>query len=289
MKAISRKGLAMHLNRSLLYLPAANARAIEKARTADADIVILDLEDAVAPAAKEEARKAATDAVNNGDWGGRRLAIRVNGFGTSWSDADFAAAAGSRVELLIVPKVNTVEDAATAVAKAGGKPVWAMIETPQAVQAVDGIAAVPGITGLVAGFNDLAKDLRITPTPDRMALIYSASRMIVAARAAGIAVFDGVFGDFRNPEGLAIETAQGRAFGFDGKTCIHPDQLATVNRLFTPSDRQIEEAEGLVAVWTEAERAGQGIATYKGRMVESMHATAAREVLALADAIRQRV
>lgn len=278
----------MRLNRSLLYLPAANARAIEKARTTDADIVILDLEDAVAAVAKEEARKAAKDAVDSGDWGWRRMAIRVNGFGTAWSEADFAAAAASRAELLVVPKVDTVEDAAAAVARARGKPVWAMIETPRAVQAVDGIAAVPGVTGLVAGFNDLAKELRISPDPDRMALIYSASRMIMAARAAGILVFDGVFGDFRNQEGLATEAAQGRALGFDGKTCIHPDQLATVNRLFGPSDTEIEEAEGIVSAWAEAERAGKGVATWKGRMIENMHAAAARETLALAAAIRQR-
>lgn len=278
----------IELARSLLYLPAANARAIEKARTLPADVVILDLEDAVAPDAKADARAAAVRAVAEGDWGWRRPTIRVNAAETPWHADDMAAVAGSAAAIVVAPKVDSAEDAAAVVARAGGKPVWAMIETPKAVQAADAIAAVPGVHGLIAGFNDLAKELGVRPGPSRLALIYAASRMINAARAAGIAVFDGVYGDVRDADGLAAEAAQGVELGFDGKTCIHPGQLESVNRLFAPSADEIADAEGIIAAHKAALAEGRGVATWRGRMVEGLHAEAAEALLRRAAAVAAR-
>lgn len=208
--------------RSLLYLPAANPRAIARARTLDCDVVILDLEDAVAPTMKEQARDAAVAAIRAGDWGHREVVVRVNALVTPWSEADFAAAAAladvAGFGGLLVPKVADAADAAVAVSRAGGLPVWAMIETPGGVLAADRIAATPGVAALVAGFADLAKDLHARPSPLRLPLLYSIGCIVVAARAAGIAVFDGVFGDLTDAAGLRAEAEQGLAFGFDGKT-----------------------------------------------------------------------
>lgn len=276
------------LARSLLYLPAANARAIEKARSLPADVVILDLEDAVAPDAKIEARAAAIAAAATGTWGWRRIAIRVNAAGTPWHAEDMAEVAASAAQLIVVPKVDSATDAGEAVVRAGGKPVWAMIETPRAVQRVDAIADVAGIEGLIAGFNDLAKELRIRPEPDRTALLYPAGRMINAARAADIAVFDGVFGDIRDADGLIAEAQQGSMLGFDGKTCIHPGQLDIVNSVFSPSADAIAEAEGIVAAFAAAKAEGKGVTTYKGRMIEGLHAEAATRLLQLARAATER-
>lgn len=273
--------------RTILYLPAANARAIEKARTLPADCVILDLEDAVAPDAKEAARAAAIAAVANEDWGQRELAIRVNALSTPWSDADFTGAATSAAHVIVVPKVNGAQDAVRAVALAGGKPVWAMIETPRAIQEVDGIADTPGVTGLIAGFNDLATELRVRPGTDRLPLIYAASRIINAARASRILAFDGVFNDIRNGAGLESEAAQALALGFDGKTCIHPDQLAIVNASFSPTPEDIAHARGLIAAHSEAMAAGKGVATFKGRMIEALHVMEAHHTLKVAEVVAE--
>jgi citrate lyase beta subunit len=271
--------------RSVLYLPGANARAIEKARALPADTVIIDLEDAVAPHAKEAARGAALEAVATGSWGGRELAIRVNGLGTPWAEADFAAVASSAVDVLVVPKVDGPADAARAVRLAAGKPVWVLVETPRAVLTADAIADVPGIEGLICGFADLTKDLRAKPGADRMPLLYSASRIVLAARAAGILAFDGVFTDIRDPAGLEAETRQGVELGFDGKTCIHPDQLATVNRLFAPSAEEVEHARGLIEAHRAALAEGKGVATFRGKLVEVLHVAEARRTLKIAEVV----
>ncbi len=271
--------------RTVLYLPASNARAIEKALTLDADCVILDLEDAVAPEAKEPARAAAVAAAARDDWGRRELAIRVNGLATPWAAEDFAAAASSAARVLVVPKIATAADAARAVALAGGKPVWVLVETPRAVLDADAIAAVPGIAGLVAGFADLAKDLRATPGPDRLPLVYAASRIVLAARAENILAFDGVFTDLGDEAGLEAETRQAVAFGFDGKTCIHPAQLATVNRLFSPSPEDVAHARGLIAAHEEARAQGRGVATFRGKLIEVLHVAEAQRTLRIAEAI----
>jgi citrate lyase beta subunit len=272
--------------RTLLYMPASNARALEKARDLAADVIILDLEDAVAPEAKPAARAAAVAALAAG-FGRREAGIRVNGFGTAWSDDDFAAAAQSAAAFVLVPKIDSPAQAADAVARARGKPLWAMIETPRAVLEADAIAAVPGVAALVAGFADLAKDLRARPGPGRLPLLYSASRILLSARAAGIPAFDGVFTDIADADGLAAEAAQALALGFDGKTCIHPSQLDCVNRTFSPSEADIAHAHGLIAAHTEAMASGKAVATFKGKMVELLHVLEARRTLKIAEVITE--
>lgn len=273
--------------RSVLYLPGANARAIGKARALPADTVIIDLEDAVAPDAKESARTAAVAAVDAGGWGRREIAIRVNGLATGWAAADFAAVSAAGVDVLVVPKIDSAADAAEAVRLARGKPVWVLVETPRAVLQADAIAAVPGIDGLIAGFADLTKDLRARPGPDRLPLVYAASRMIMAARAEGILVFDGVFTDIRDGAGMEAETRQAVEFGFDGKTCIHPDQLETVNRLFSPSAEEIAHARELIAAHQAALAQGKGVATCRGKLIEVLHVAEARRTLKIAETIRE--
>lgn len=272
--------------RTLLYLPASNARALEKARALPADVVMLDLEDAVAPDAKDAARAAAVAAVST-SFGASEVGIRVNGLGTAWSEADFAAVSESAAAFIVVPKVDSPEDARTAVAMAGGKPVWAMIETPRAVLKADEIAAVPGVGALIAGFADLTKDLRAKPGPDRLPLIYAASRILLSARAADIPAFDGVYTSIGDEAGLEAETRQGLEMGFDGKTCIHPSQLEIVNRIFSPSAAEVEHAKGLIAAHEEAMSAGKAVATFKGKMVEVLHVLEARRTLKIAEVVNE--
>ncbi len=270
--------------RSLLYLPASNARAVEKARGLPADAVILDLEDAVAPEAKAAARDAAVAAVADG-FGGKTVGIRVNGFGTAWCEADFAAAQGSAAAFLVVPKIDGADAAARAVSMAGGKPLFAMIETPRAVQRVDAIADVAGVRALVAGFADLQKDLRARPGPDRAPLLYAASRIVNAARASGLLAIDGVFTGIGDEAGLAAEARQAVELGFDGKSCIHPSQLEGVNRAFSPSADEVAHARGLVEAHRTAMAEGKAVATFKGRMVELLHVVEAERTLRLAELV----
>nr|WP_295659432.1 CoA ester lyase [Polymorphobacter sp.] len=277
------------LRRSVLFLPGANARAIAKARTLDCDAVVIDLEDAVAPAAKDTARDAAVAAVKEGGWGHRALLIRVNALATSWSPDDFAALAGlDGLAGIVVPKVADAADAAVAVTRSGGLPVWAMIETSAGVQAAEDIAATPGITALVAGTTDLAADLRTRRARDRTPLLYSLSRIVVAARAARIAVFDGVFVALDDAAGLAAEAEQGRDLGFDGKTLIHPGQIETANRVFSPSSEDLVFAQGLIAAYEAALANTRGVTTYAGKLVEALHVTAAQRLLREAEAIARR-
>jgi len=273
--------------RSLLYLPASNGRALEKARSLPADCVIIDLEDAVAPDAKEDARNAAVSAIAAGGWGHREIALRVNGLNTRWAADDLAKAASSAADVVVVPKIDGPGDAAAAVAAAGGKPVWVLVETPRAVQAVDAIADVPGIFGLVAGFADLTKDLRARPGPDRMPLWYAMTRIVTAARASQILAFDGVYTDIRDRSGLEAETRQGFAFGFDGKTCVHPDQLGVVNHVYSPDAEAVAHARGLIAAHEAALAAGKGVATFKGKMVEVLHVAEAHRTLSIAEALAE--
>jgi citrate lyase beta subunit len=269
--------------RSVLYLPGSNARAIEKARGLAADTVIIDLEDAVAPEAKEAARAAAIAAVAGGGWGGREVAIRVNGLDTPWAEADFAAVAASAADVLVVPKIAGAGEAKRAVALAGEKPVWPLIETPRAVFEVLAIADTAGIAGLVAGFADLAKDLRLKPGPGREPLFHAMSAIVTAARAAGILAFDGVFTDITDADGMAAEAAQARAFGFDGKTCIHPSQLDAVNAAFSPTADEVDHARGLIAAHEEAGRVGKAVATFRGKLIEVLHVVEAKRTLAVAE------
>ena len=273
--------------RSVLYLPANRESAIAKARTLASDCVILDLEDAVQPAAKADARAAAVAAARAGGWGRRDLLLRVNGMTSAEAPADFAAvAAGTGAaagfDAIVVPKVESVAQAQAAVAAAAGVPVWAMIETPRGVLAAADIAAVPGIAALVAGMADLAKDLRCRPDAARTPLLHALSAIVLAARAGGVLVFDGVFTDLLDSDGFAAEARQALMLGFDGKTLIHPSQVDPCNAVFSPSAAEVAHAQALVAAYDAGLASGAGVTTFKGRMVEIIHVIEARRVLALA-------
>lgn len=276
--------------RSVLYLPASNARAVEKARTLPCDAVILDLEDAVAPDAKDAAREAAVTAVRAGGFGRRELAIRVNGVGTDWHEADLAAACAAGPDAIVVPKVDsarTVQDLAAALEALGAPDhtaLWAMIETPRAVLDAAQIAdASDRLTVLVLGTNDLVKELGIEHTPGRTALQTSLSLVVLGAKAAGVAALDGVYNDLTDVDGYLDECRQGRAFGFDGKTLIHPKQVEGANELYAPSAEAVEDARGLLDAWRNAD--GAGVVTYRGRMVENLHVATAERILAIHEAV----
>lgn len=257
--------------RTALFLPASNARAIAKARTLACDMVILDLEDAVKPEDKDAARHAAVAAMVEG-FGERIAAVRINGPDTAEHAADLAAIAGSAAAILVVPKV---ENAATAarIAAAAGKPILAMIETPVGVLAAPAIAAVSGVAGLIAGTNDLKATLGIPAGAGRAGLSLALQTVVLAARAGGGWALDGVFNALADPEGLAAECAEGRAFGFDGKTLIHPGQIAVAAQAFAPTADEILEARALL------EAARGGAERFRDRMIEAMHVEQARAVL----------
>lgn len=258
--------------RSALFLPASNPRAIEKVRGLDCDMLLLDLEDAVRPEDKDRAREAAVAAAAS-DYGGRPVAIRLNGPGTPWHEADIAAIRQSRASLAVLPKVESADEAARIAAELA-RPVLAMIETPAGVLAAPAIAAAAGVAGLMPGTNDLAVALRLPAGSDRAGLVFSLQAIILAARAAGIMALDGVWNRLDDPAGLEAECREGRAFGFDGKALIHPGQIAIANAVFAPDSAEIEEAEALVAAATG------GAERFRGRMIEGMHVAAARRLLA---------
>jgi (3S)-malyl-CoA thioesterase len=258
--------------RSALYLPASNARAIEKARGLAADMIILDLEDAVKPEAKDDARAAAVAAVALG-FGDRIAAIRVNGAGSAWHDADVAAVRASVADCVVVPKVEDA-GAIAALATALGKPVLAMIETPRAILGAQAIAQAAGVIGFITGTNDLATELRLPPGAGRASMSMALQTIILAARAAGIWALDGVFNGLEDPDGLARECTEGRMLGFDGKTLIHPNQIEITNTAWSPSAQEVAEAQALIAA------ASGGAERYQGRMIETMHVDAARLLLA---------
>ena len=280
-----RRPIAARPRRTALYMPGSNPRAIEKARSLPCDAVILDLEDAVAPDAKVAARDAVLAALAFGGFGHREVTVRVNGFGTPWMVEDFARVAAGRPDAIVVPKVDTPEQAAEAVRLAAGVPVWAMIESPRAVLDADRIAAVDGVTALLAGMADFAKDIGARPGIDRLEILYALQRMLIAARAAGIVALDGVHADIHDLAGLEVACRQGAAMGFDGKTLVHPNQIEPANRAFSPDPAAIDEARGLIAAHEAALGEGRGVTTHNGRMVEVLHVEAARRLLAFADVI----
>jgi citrate lyase subunit beta/citryl-CoA lyase len=262
----------LRLCRSLLFLPAANPRAVEKARGLAADMVVLDLEDSVKPGDKDRARAAAVAAAAEGFPG--LCAIRINSL-EPWYEADLAAVAASAADYAIVPMTPGPE-AARAVAEATGKPVLAMIETARGILAAAAIA--PETAGLIAGTNDLAADLGLRPGGDRTALATALQTILLAARAARVAAFDGVHNRLDDPEGFAAQCEEGKSFGFDGKSLIHPSQVELANRLFGPSGEEVEAAKRLLAAATG------GAERFEGAMIESMHVEQARWVLAKARA-----
>jgi citrate lyase subunit beta/citryl-CoA lyase len=278
--------------RSVLYMPAANERALEKAKAIPADSLILDLEDAVAPDAKAAARERACEAAASGAYGRREITVRVNGIDTPWHDDDLRAAASAAPDAVVVPKVGSAADvrAVEAALQAAGAPdrtrIWAMLETPAAVLDALSIAlASSRLSVLVLGTNDLAKELHATPGPERQPLLASLQLCVLAARAAGKVILDGVFNDTRDAPGFEAECHQGRSLGFDGKTLIHPSQVEPCNRIFGPAPEELHHAARIIEAFEEAEREGRAVVTVDGRMVENMHVAAARRALAQAAAI----
>jgi len=271
------------MSRSALFLPASNPRAIEKARTLDCDVAILDLEDAVAPEMKADARAAAIEAVRSGGFG-PRLGVRINGLDTEWGAADLQALSDAGATLVVAPKVDDA-DAARAVAAAlpSGAVLWAMIETPRALLNLNAIAGVAGLEGLMLGVNDLAVGLRTGPSQDREPLQPWLAATVAAARAHGLLAIDGVYNVFTDTEGFAAECAQGRLYGFDGKSLIHPSQIAPANAAFSPSDAEIVRARAVVAAFAAPEARDKGAIRVDGQMVERLHLSVAERVLAHLD------
>lgn len=282
--------------RSALYMPGSNARALEKAKTLPADVVILDLEDAVAPDQKAAARLQVAGAVAAGGFGAKQVVFRVNALDTPWGMDDLRAACEAGPDAILLPKPNSGADIsrandAMARAGAGSKTrLWAMIETPLAILNLPGIAATakhPGsrLDCFVLGTNDLVKETRAELEKDRTSALYWLSASVTAARAYGIQVLDGVYNAFKDAEGLRRECLQGRALGFDGKTLIHPDQIATANEIFAPAAEEVAVARKIIAAFDLPENKGKGVITLDGRMVELLHAEMARRTVAIADAI----
>ncbi len=272
--------------RSMLYIPASRERAMEKAAGLACDAIIFDLEDAVAPEAKAEARAALDVALNERDYGARLLLVRINGLDSEWGRADAAAFGGhAGADGLLVPKVGGAGDLDAVAAIAPGKPLWAMMETPMGMLNAGGIAAHRALEGMVMGTNDLAKDLGARFRADRMPLATGLGLCLLAARAEGRLIVDGVYNAFRDEAGLAAECAEGRDMGFDGKTLIHPGQIDVANAAFAPTGEELELARRQIAAFEAAETAGQGVAVVDGQIVENLHIVTARALLAKAEAI----
>ncbi len=276
--------------RSVLYMPSSNEKVLEKAKTLACDAIIFDLEDAVAPDAKPAARDAAAAAVASGDYGRRELTIRVNGADTGWHEDDLRAACAAGPDAIVVPKVDsaaavlTLADQLERFGAPDHTALWAMVETPRAMLHCEEIAAAsPRLNLLVMGTNDLAKELYAEHVPGRQPLLTGLGLCLLAARATGKAILDGVYNDVRNTEGFLAECQQGREMGFDGKTLIHPGQIDGANASFAPSDHAVADARGIIAAWEEGR--GRGVVTYNGRMVENLHVDSARRTLSIHEAI----
>ncbi|HEV2650746.1 MAG TPA: CoA ester lyase [Rhizomicrobium sp.] len=276
--------------RSVLYMPGSNARALEKARTLPADALILDLEDAVAPDAKDVARQQVCDAVKAKGFGKREVIVRVNGLSTEWGEADLTAAAAAKPDAILVPKISSPDELHAIDRKLSGADkaiaVWAMVETPLAILNVASIAGAGGrLACFVMGTNDLIKEIRGVHTQDRLNLSAALGLSVLAARAHNIAVIDGVYNDIQNADGFKATCEQARAFGFDGKTLIHPTQVEPCNTVFAPSATEVDDARKMIAAFELPENKGKGAIKLDGRMVELLHAEIARRTVAMADAI----
>ncbi|MGI9623835.1 MAG: HpcH/HpaI aldolase/citrate lyase family protein [Acidimicrobiales bacterium] len=281
----------MRPRRSVLYMPAANARALEKAKTIAADALIFDLEDAVAPDAKELAREQAVQAAESGDYGEREITIRCNGLDTPWGADDLAAASRAAPDGIVIPKVSGpahLGEVVVALERAGAPEkttIWPMIETPSAIFSAREIAAFERVEVLIMGTNDLAKELRAVQVAGRHALVPHLAQAVLAARAEEVSVIDGVFNDVTNAEGFVAECQQGFEMGFDGKTLIHPSQVGPANDTWAPGEEELEHAAKVIAAFEEAEVEGRGVITVDGQMIENLHVDNAKRCLATADAI----
>ena len=278
--------------RSVLYMPGANARALEKAKTIPCDGLILDLEDSVAPDDKTAAREAVCAAATSGEYGARELTIRVNSIGTEWHDDDLRAASAAGPDAIVVPKVGSADEVRSLVAamEAAGAPdhtmLWAMVETPVAILDALSIAQASDRLGaFVIGTNDLVKELFAEHVPGRAPILPSLHTALLAGRAAGIAVIDGVYNDVKDTDGFLAECRQGREMGFDGKTLIHPGQVEGANEAFAPSEQAVADARAIVEAWDSRT---SGVVTVNGRMVENLHVESAQRTLQIHDAISAR-
>lgn len=275
------------LRRSVLYVPATNLKALEKARSLRADAIIIDLEDSVAPAGKEEARRQAIEVLSAGWFSGRQVVLRVNGLTTTWGETDFAAAVKSAADAILVPKVSSVSDLVrirSALRGSPGREIWAMLETPSAMLRALEIAegrlhVLPELKVLVIGTNDLAKDTRAVIRPGRANYLPWLMTCVAAARTAGLDILDGVYNNFRDQEGFEAECLQGRDLGMDGKTLIHPGQIEAADRIFSPTGEEIEWARKVCSAFDDPRNSGAGVLNIEGKMVERLHSEMARRVL----------
>ncbi|MDE4096884.1 HpcH/HpaI aldolase/citrate lyase family protein [Phaeobacter gallaeciensis] len=271
--------------RSVLYIPGSKPRALDKARNLPVDAVIFDLEDAVSVEEKENARETLATALAEGGYGARVRIVRINGLDTQWGRADAEAAAKMDCDAILLPKVSSPADLDALAEIIGDKPLWAMMETPRGMLNAAEIAAHPKLQGMVMGTNDLAKELQTRFRADRLPMMAGLGLCLLAAKAEGKIIVDGVYNAFKDDEGLKVECDQGRDMGFDGKTLIHPAQVDVTNTAFAPSEAEIDLARRQIAAFEEVEASGQGVAVVDGKIVENLHVATAREILAKADAI----
>ncbi len=277
--------------RSILYIPGDKQRALDKALTLDCDGIIFDLEDAVGIDSKAGARETLAAQLGAADYGRRAVLVRVNGYGSEWHEADLKAICAIGPEAILLPKVDSAADVERLSAVLDGykncadTKIWAMMESPLGILNAQEIAAAPRMAGMVVGSNDLLKDLNAIHTPERTALVASLGMCLLAARAYGLVCIDGVYNAFKDEDGLSVECAQGQVMGFDGKSLIHPAQLAVTNEVFSPSDADIDLARRQVAAFEEAAASGKGIAVVDGKIVENLHIVTARKLLAMASVI----
>lgn len=282
----------MRPRRSVLYMPGANDKALEKAKTLPTDAIIFDTEDSVAPDMKAAAREKVAAAAQSGEYGSRELTIRVNSLETEWAADDLRSAAQAGPDGIVVPKVNSAADVAEVerIIEAAGVPdhtrIWAMLETPAAVErAVEIATSSERLAVLVMGTNDLAKELRAALVPGRAPLLWGLARCVNASRYAGKVILDGVYNDVRDPEGFAVEAAQGAQMGFDGKTLVHPSQVEPCNAAYSPTEEEVEHARHVIEAFEQGLAEGKGVITVDGRMIENLHVDNARRAIAIADAI----
>ena len=271
--------------RSVLYIPGSKERALEKAKTLPVDAIIFDLEDAVAVEEKVNARATLAAALAAGGYGNRMRIVRINGLDTQWGTDDAQAVAAMDCDAVLLPKVESAAQVQALVTLVGDKPIWAMMETPRGMINAPQIAAHPQMQGFVMGTNDLAKELNTRFRADRLPMMPGLGLCLLAAKAEGIVIVDGVYNAFKDDEGLRAECEQGRDMGFDGKTLIHPAQVDIANAAFAPSEAEVDLARRQIAAFEEAEASGQGVAVVDGKIVENLHVATAKATLAKAEAI----
>ncbi|WP_018997624.1 HpcH/HpaI aldolase/citrate lyase family protein [Hirschia maritima] len=295
---MSAQSMKSRPRRSCLYMPGANERALEKAKSIAADTLLLDLEDAVAPDAKVEARDRVCEAVKAGGYGKREIIIRMNGLDTQWGAEDLEAAVAAGPNGILAPKVSSAAEVHAldeALTKAGASAdfsLWIMIETPLSIlnlHEISACASTTRLTTFVMGTNDLAKDMRAMMTPDRIAFQTQLTMAVTAARAYGITAIDGVFNDIKNSEGFEAECQQGRVMGFDGKTLIHPAQVETCNTVFSPSEADVAQAQDVIAAFADPENAGKGVLKVNGKMTEILHLEEAKRLIEMEKAIQSLI